>query len=129
MPKSYANLRRSMGLPKPWRTGSASERAHLESQPIESDLCPLPASRGLGQVPRRVAAHAQRGQMLVHEQFHRSLRRSLRLAFLLYAGHALPSILPLPLPLGFVMGTATMGFCWMPLASAPLYAFFAFLSE
>jgi hypothetical protein len=67
--------------------------------------------------------------MLVHQQFQRRLWRGWLLALLLYAGHALPSILPLPFPLGFVMGTATMGFCWMPLASASLYAFFALLSE
>jgi len=72
-----------------------------------------------------VAAHTQRVQMLVHEQFHRRLRRGLGLAGFGYAGHALPPVLPL----GFCAATTTTGVCGMLLASAPLYAFFALLSE
>ena len=75
----------------------------------------------------RVAAHTERGQMLAHQQFHRRRRRGLRLAPSLYAGHALPSVLPLPL--GRDIGTTTTGACGVSFVSAPLYAFFALLPE
>ena len=74
-----------------------------------------------------VAAHTERGQVLVHQQFHRRPWRGWLFAGFGYAGHALPSILPLPLGRG--IGTTTTGGFGAPLASAPLYAFFALLSE
>ena len=92
----------------------------------EADMHETVLHRVLG-----VAAHTQRFQMLAHEQFHRRLGRGLRLASFRYAGHALPSILPLPfpLPLDLDTGMTTMGVCGAPLASASIYAFLALLSE
>ena len=61
----------------------------------EADVNETVLHRELG-----VAAHPERVQMLVHQQFHRRPGRGLGLAGFGYAGHALPPVLPLPLPLG-----------------------------
>ena len=77
-----------------------------------------------------VAPHLESVQVFAHKQFHRSLRRGLRLALLLYASHhSTPMCRASPLPLGLGMGTTTTGFCGMPLASASLYMRFPLFPE